>query len=428
MFRSARAGATRRGGHLALAAVMLLAGGACADLLPSAPTKSTVLDGSVDALSGAQLAVHAEGDAQFGRAFGAAEGLGPIFVSNSCLSCHAGEGKGHPVFNITRFGRATPGGFDPMRSLGGPQLQNRAVQNYIAESIPNGITGVARFTAPIVTGMGFLESVDDSTLLRLEDPTDRDGDGISGRVQLLAADDLLARVTSLDAVAHDGPPTRGTLVQGKYIGRFGKKGISINLLHQVVSAYHEDMGITSELIPDEIFNPAVGNFTGDRTPEPEVSSSVVSAVTFYLKTLKVPPRRNSSNPAVKAGEQLFASGGCAACHSPSLRTGASTIPSLDRVEFHPYTDLLLHDMGAALDDGYTEGRATTAEWRTAPLWGLGLAAAFQGGTPHLLHDGRATSIADAIRLHGGEAITSRTFFEQLSSDKVRQLLAFLESL
>ena len=418
----------RGGARLATTLATLFGAIACGELLPAAPREETVLDGTVSALTGPQLRVHAEGDAQFSRNFGSVDGLGPVFVASACASCHAGEGKGHPIFDITRFGRSTPAGFDPMRAAGGPQLQNRAVLDYIAETIPTGITGVARFTAPIVTGLGFLDAVDDTTLLRLSDPADINGDGVSGRVQLLAADDLLARVASLDAIAREGPPTRGTLVDGRYIGRFGKKGVTINLLHQVVTAYHEDMGITSELIPDDVFNPRVGEFTGDRTPEPEVSSSVVSAVTFYLKTLKAPPRRNARNADVLAGEQLFVSAGCSGCHTPTLRTGASTIPALDHVEFNPYTDLLLHDMGPALDDGYTEGRAMTAEWRTAPLWGLGLAAAFQGGTPHLLHDGRAKSIRDAIQLHGGEALASRSFFERLTSDKVRQLLAFLESL
>ena len=400
----------------------------CGTLEPGAPPEDSVLDGTVAGLSGPQRGVHAEGDAQFGRHFSAAEGVGPVFVATSCDACHAGEGKGHPLFNITRFGRMTVNGFDPMRSSGGPQLQNRAVLGYFAEVLPNAATGVARFTAPAVTGLGLLEAVDDSTLLRLADPDDRDGDGISGRVQLLSAGDLLARVISLDAVANDGTPTRGTLVDGKYIGRFGKKGVAVNLLHQVVTAYHEDMGLTTDLIPDEIFNPAVGAFTGDRTPEPEVSASVVNAVTFYLKTLKAPPRRSPGNADVLAGEQLFATGGCAGCHMPSLRTGASSLVTLNRVEFHPYTDLLLHDMGAALDDGYTEGRATTSEWRTAPLWGLGLAADFQGGAPALIHDGRAKTITDAIRLHGGEALASRSWFDRLAADKVSQLLAFLQSL
>ena len=114
-------------------------------------------------------------------------------------------------------------------------------------------------------------------------------------------------------------------------------------------------------------------------PDPEVGSSTVSAVVFYLKTLKPPPRRNPQDPDVLAGEAHFAAVGCAGCHVPTLRTGASPLAPLHQADFHPYTDLLLHDMGPELDDGYTEGIALTSEWRTAPLWGVGLASAAQGG-------------------------------------------------
>jgi len=411
-----------------LTALLLLGAAACDALMPGAPDPSEELVGAIEGLSPAQRAQHAAGDAEFARTFGTADGLGPVFVAPSCESCHAGDGKGHPVFSITRFGRSTPGGFDPMRASGGPQLQDRAVAGYLAERVPAGVTGVARFLAPAVTGLGFLEAVDDTTLLRLEDPNDLDGDGISGRVQLVDPNDLLARVVSLEAVAAEGSPTRGTTVGGQYIGRFGKKALAVNLLHQVVTAYHQDMGITSDLIPDEIFNPQVGAFTGDLAPEPEVSGAVVNAVTFYIKTLRVPPRRNVTHPDVVAGEALFVAGGCAACHVPTLRTGASHLAVLDRVTFHPFTDLLLHDMGPELDDGYAEGRATTSEWRTAPLWGLGLAGSLQGGTPRLLHDGRATSIEQAISFHGGEGAVSRAWFNALSADDRRRLLAYLNSL
>lgn len=396
--------------------------------MPALPNPSEELAGTIDGLSAPQRAAHAVGDAEFARPFSAVTGLGPIFVANSCEACHAGDGKGHPLFNITRFGRMTPSGFDAMRAFGGPQLQDRAVLNYIAERLPSGATGVARFTAPSVSGLGYLEAVDDTTLLNHEDPDDVDGDGISGRVQLVDENDLLARVTSLEAIATDGPSSRGMPINGQYIGRFGKKALSVNLLQQVVTAYHQDMGITSDLIPDEIFNPAVGAFTGDAAPEPEVPASVVNAVTFYIKTLKAPPRRNVAHPDVKAGAQLFVTGGCASCHLPSLTTGTSNIAVLDRVTFHPFTDLLLHDMGPELDDGYTEGRATTSEWRTAPLWGLGLAATFQGGSMHLLHDGRAKSIPEAIQFHGGEGAASRAWFSALGDAQRRQLLAYLNSL
>jgi CxxC motif-containing protein (DUF1111 family) len=172
----------------------------------------------------------------------------------------------------------------------------------------------------------------------------------------------------------------------------------------------------------------VGTFASDDVADPEVGSSTVSAVVFYLKTLRPPPRRNAGDPDVLAGEALFGTIGCAGCHHPVLRTGAASIGPLHQVEFHPYTDLLLHDMGAELDDGYTEGVALTSEWRTAPLWGVGLAAASQGGRMHLLHDGRAAGFREAIELHGGEAAASRARFRALDAGEQEQLFRFLESL
>jgi CxxC motif-containing protein (DUF1111 family) len=315
-----------------------------------------------------------------------------------------------------------------MRSQGGPQVQNRAVQRYIAEVVPQGVTGASVFTPPSVTGLGLLEAVDDTTLLGLADPDDADGDGISGRVQLLDEADLIAEVTSLEAVADEGVPTRGVPIGGKFIGRFGKKGVTVNLLHQTVTAYHEDMGLTTDLVPEDLFNRQVGNFASDDVPDPEVGASTVAAVVFYLKTLRPPPRRDADAPEVLAGEALFAQAGCARCHLPSLRSGISPIAPLSQVEFHPYTDLLLHDMGPSLDDAYTEGSALTSEWRTPPLWGIGLAASAQGGRMHLLHDGRAKSLREAIDFHGGEAAASRSAFNGLTAADQERILRFLESL
>lgn len=399
---------------------------ACDSLLPSGPNSAEVLEGPIDGLTRAQLATHLKGDGEFSRVFSPANGAGPLFVATACASCHVGDGKGHPVFNLTRFGRMGPGGFDPMRAFGGPQIQNRAILGYMAEVVPDGATGVAVFNAPAVTGLGLLEAVDDTTLLRLADSSDADSDGISGRVQLLDENDLLVEVTSLEAFLDAGVPTRGVPIGGKYIGRFGKKGVSVNLLHQTVSAYHEDMGLTTDLIITDVFNRQVGNFASDDVPDPEVSSSTVSAVVFYLKTLRPPPRRDG--PDVQAGEALFTQIGCAGCHLPTLRTGASPIAPLHQVEFHPYTDLLLHDMGPELDDGYTEGVALTSEWRTPPLWGIGLAPTAQGGTMHLLHDGRAKSLREAIGFHGGEGAASRAGFNALTAAEQERLLRYLGSL
>lgn len=402
--------------------------GACDILTPGAPDPDGALDGPIDGMTASQVRQHIAGDVEFARRFSVVDGLGPVFVAASCEQCHVGDGKGHLVFNLTRFGRPGLGAFDPMLEFGGPQLQHRAIPGYPAEVLPAEATGVAQFTAPAVTGLGFLDAVDDATLIALADPNDADGDGVSGRLQLHDPTPLIEAAVELERRSLLDPGARGSLVGGRYIGRFGKKALTVNLLHQTVGAYHEDMGITTDLIPEDIFNPRSGSRASDDAPDPEASSSTVANVVFYLKTLRVPPRRNQDDPDVRAGEVLFGDLGCAACHVPTLRTGRSEIAVLDRVDFHPYTDLLLHDMGVELDDGYTEGRATTAEWRTPPLWGIGLQQDFQGGQIFLMHDGRARSLEDAILMHGGEGARARDAFEALSSDQQELLLRFLRSL
>lgn len=405
--------------------LLLLAG--CSTLLPSAPDDTALLDGPMPGLTGPQLATFLAGDREFARTFAAADGLGPIFVATSCASCHVGDGKGHPVFNLTRFGRMAGSVFDPMREHGGPQVQHRAILNYVAEVVPAGVTGMSVFTAPSVTGLGLLEAVEDATLLALADAADQDGDGISGRVQLIDASEFIAEVARLDLLL-ESEPGRHQPIGGRYIGRFGKKAGTINLLHQTVTAYREDMGLTTDLIPEDPVNPLVGGLAGDDVADPEVPSNTVSNVVFYLKTLRAPPRRDAATSEVTAGEALFAQVGCVRCHLPSLTTGASRIAQLNRVTFHPYTDLLLHDMGPELDDGYTEGTALTSEWRTAPLWGIGLAEQSQGGRAFYLHDGRARTLADAIALHGGEGAASRAAFQALSPAEQALLITFLRSL
>lgn len=407
---------------------LLLALPACDAVLPGSPSEELLLEGPVEGLTNQQLAAFLAGDGEFSRLFGTPDGLGPIFVAASCESCHVGDGKGHPVFNLTRFGRMQGGVFDPMRADGGPQLQHRSILNYMAEVVPPGVTGVAQFTAPSVTGLGFLEAVEDAALLARADPADADGDGISGRVQLVGASDLIAEVARLELLFDPGEPRRHIPIAGKYIGRFGKKASAINLLQQAVTAYREDMGLTTDLILEDPVNPRVGNFAGDNVPDPEVASNTVNNVVFYLKTLRPPPRRNAQAPDVVAGEALFVQVKCAACHLPSLTTGTSRIAAIDRVVFHPYTDLLLHHMGPDLDDGYTEGIALTSEWRTAPLWGVGLAERAQGGRAFYLHDGRATSLREAIEFHGGEAAAARAAFRALTPAQQEFLLVFLRSL
>jgi CxxC motif-containing protein (DUF1111 family) len=423
---------TRRTAVLAILVGGAVAAGVvgCTDaLLPPAPADTELLAGPIDGLTGQQRLAHAQGDAEFARHFTVPDGLGPLFIAQSCESCHAGDGKGHPLFDITRFGSTAGGAFDPMAAEGGPQLQNRAILGYLAEALPDGVTAVARFTPPAVTGLGLLEAVDDATILALADPDDADGDGISGRASLVDSSDFIADVVDVAAVAQGAEQTRHVPVDGKYLGRFGKKARTINLLHQTVFAYSEDMGLTSDLVPRDLLNRRMGTFGGDEVADPEVASSVVNSVVFYLRTLRPPPRRNATHPDVVAGGQLFAEIGCASCHTPTLRTGRADVGALDGVEFHPFTDLLLHDMGPELNDGgYTEGDALPSEWRTAPLWGLGLAEIAQGGTPFYLHDGRARTLRDAIQYHGGEAAESRATFDALPPDQQERLLAYLRSL
>lgn len=409
-----------------LLACFLLA--ACDLVFPELPAENEVLDAPIDGLTPTQLGIHLEGDAEFGRRFSAADGVGPIFNATSCDQCHVGEGKGHVLFNLTRFGRSTPDGFDPLRAQGGPQLQDRALPGFEPERMPPEATGASEFMPPAVTGLGYLEAVDDSTLLRMADPDDLDGDGISGRVQLVDATTVISDIAELEAIVQGGPPTRGTGIDGAFIGRFGRKAGAINLLHQTMNAYLQDMGLTTDLFPRDLLSRRTGNFAEDAVADPEIPSSVLNAVVFYLKTLRVPLRRNPNDPLVQAGEAIFAQIGCAGCHVPTLRTGESEIGPLDRVAFHPYTDLLLHDMGPELDDGYTEGRATTSEWRTTPLWGLGLSADFQGGQAFFMHDGRARTLREAIELHGGEGSASRAAFGLLAPEDQERLLAFLRSL
>ena len=180
------------------------------------------------------------------------------------------------------------------------------------------------------------------------------------------------------------------------------------------------MGITSIYEPTDPYSGLV--------VDPEISTQTLHDVVFYLKTLKAPIPRHQDDPDVIAGKQIFKQIDCAKCHTPTLTTGFSPINVLSNKEFHPYTDLLLHDMGPGLDDGYTEGFALTSEWRTPPLWGLGLSKDAQGGKYFLLHDGRAMSIESAILQHGGEAQQSKLNYTQLDDLEKKQLIKFLESL
>lgn len=258
-----------------------------------------------------------------------------------------------------------------------------------------------RLPRPVI-GLGLLEAVSEQTLLSFADAEDCNGDGVSGRPNLVP------------------DPSDGSL----RIGRFGWKAGKVNVRHQVADALQLDLGVTTSLLP-------VVDCGGANCAEsaPELGDEDLDRLESYMRLVAVPPRRDTSNESVRSGEDMFLKVGCARCHVPTLTTG-SLHPLLELRDqvIHPYTDLLLHDMGEALSDaGAGEYTADAGEWRTPPLWGLGLASTVNGEV-HLLHDGRASTPLEAILWHGGEAQSAKDAFAALSSAQRADLLAFLDTL
>lgn len=405
-------------------------------------------------LSDAALAKHLEGDVEFEAVFVTAPavvnpGLGPIYNNVSCINCHSRDGRGRPpgadeglvslLFRLS-LPKAEDSvvGKPPTPVPGfGTQLNNRAIVEAAPEGkvkidyteqtlttadgtrvhlrypnytltetyrpLPENVE-VSPRVAPAVFGLGLLEAIPEGTILAYADENDVDEDGISGKPNYV----------------WDVAAQRYTL------GRFGWKANQPTLLQQVAAAYNDDMGITTSLFSVE--NSAGQSQLTDHSVTPEVSDEILEVVTFYVQTLAVPARRDIDDPQVKQGEQLFAEAQCASCHVPTLRTGVlAGVPSVSNQTIHPYTDLLLHDMGPDLADNRPDFRANGREWRTPPLWGIGLVRRVNGHT-NFLHDGRARDLMEAILWHGGEAEASRQAVEQMSKAERDALIAFLESL
>jgi CxxC motif-containing protein (DUF1111 family) len=391
-----------------LSLVLLAAVGACADLFTEAPPDGDVFDAPVPGLTAAEQAAFARGDAEFSRRFAPRTGLGPIFNNVSCFSCHSGDGRGRPENALVRLGSPDD---DFLVALGGPQIQDRAVVGAEPEQVPVGINVSVRLPSPVF-GVGLMEAIPDATLLALADPDDDDGDGISGRANVVALPDYL-------------PPDEDA---GPRVGRFGRKGQVASLFQQTVEAYHQDIGITSDFRPVENRNPrsSVPAEAGDLAAEPEVPAATVRAVVHYIRAL-APPAPGPMTPRREEGRQLFDQVRCGACHVPTLRTGAHAIRALANQDATLYSDLLLHDMGDELADNRPDGSATGREWRTPPLWGLRLMRQFLNGDAFLMHDGRARSVEEAIMMHGGEARASRDLFAALTPAQRAALLDFVES-
>jgi CxxC motif-containing protein (DUF1111 family) len=382
-----------------------------------------------------------------------ADGLGPLYNARSCSGCHLRNGRGAVaaaaslVTKLSVPARTTDGGTDAEPTYG-TQLQSLGIPDQTIEgrleiayepipvTLPDGLRIELRRPryhltdigfgplapdamlsprlAPPIIGMGLLARIAEDDILVAADPHDTDGDGVSGRPHLVNIDG-------------DHPPL---------LGRFGWKAAEPTLMQQAALALSLDIGISSPLRPDGHGDCTARQTACRRAPtgnspqfgNVEAPETVMQALLFYLDNLGPPPRRDADDVDVRNGEHVFASAGCAACHQPRFVTvGDPARPWLSEREIHPYTDLLLHDMGEGLADDRPEGAADGREWRTAPLWGIGRTEAVNGHAFYL-HDGRARSLIEAILWHGGEADAARRRFVKLTSRERADLLRFLGSL
>lgn len=364
--------------------------------------------------------------------------LGPAYNHTGCLGCHGGDGRG--LSELTRgpvpFGSQAlvrvslgvgtpdvPGGNISVPGFG-QQLQDHTtnglpevfvtltwrsgqvvygdgdvqdmrspfieVVRANGEQLPAGIAFSYR-QAPAVFGLGLLAAISDDTLLSFQDPEDVDGDGISGRVNRVW--NSISRATE--------------------IGRFGHKSNVSTLEEQTAGAFVNDIGLTNKLFPEP---------DGMR----DVNDDQLVQTTFFVSTLAVPAAAPRS-AAAQRGRALFDDFRCSGCHIPTLETGESALPMLANQTIHPYTDLLLHDVGDGLTDARTDFQAQGVEWRTPPLWGLGLVQTVLPGAT-FLHDGRARTLAEAILWHGGEALASSEAFRLAAKRDRDALISFLETL
>lgn len=376
----------------------------------------------------------------------ARDGLGPLMNATACSSCHVLDGRGKPPTDpddperglLFRIGVLSDGVVAPSPVLG-DQLQDRSIQGVAPEGamqvayveIPGAFDDGTPFSlrspeysvvdpdgaviddllisprvAPVVSGAGLLEAIPDDAILSLADPDDDDGDGISGRANF---------VTS-------------AVTGSEMLGRFGWKANVATVEDQVAAAFLGDLGITSPTHPDENCTATqIDCLDAPSGGVPEITEERLAKVVFYSSTLAVPQRRNLDDPDVIAGAALFETLRCSMCHTPSFDTGDHDVVAVANQTIFPFSDLLLHDMGPGLADGKPDAMATGSEWRTPPLWGIGLIEVVNGHT-EFLHDGRARSLEEAVLWHGGEAQTSRDLFVALDAQDRSRLISFLESL
>jgi len=356
--------------------------------------------------------------------------LGPKFIARSCVECHVNNGRalppavGTPMFRtVMKVGSDASGSPHPTlgsvlqpQSTSGPVEGSATIASYsiinaqYSDGTPYSLrkpnyvfqgTTPAFFSArlaPPLVGLGLLEAVSETTIAALADPDDANADGISGRMQ-----------TVID-------PETGHQRLGRFTGKGGKARLS----HQIAAALNTDMGVTTAVSP--ILD---GETTGSA---PEFAAADLDKLTRYVALLGVGARRELSNAQALQGEQLFNTAQCVKCHTPTLTTSPyHPMTELRNQTIRPFTDLLLHDLGPGLADNMGEGVAAGSEWRTAPLWNIGLTAGVSGGEAYL-HDGRAQTLEEAILWHGGEAEASKEAFRTMPAADRAALIKFLKSL
>jgi CxxC motif-containing protein (DUF1111 family) len=377
-------------------------------------------------------------------------GLGPFFNARSCSACHGNDGRGRPPEAgqplVEVLMRISVPGFDPHRRplpdpVYGGQIAGQAVPGISREAdvvaaytdVPGQFSDGESYTlrrptytvtnlgygplakdallspraAPAMVGLGLLEAVPESQLRAIAKEQAGSGNGINGRLNSV-----------------------WDITAGKMVaGRFGWKAEQPSVLQQTAGAFNEDMGLTTSLLPRESYTKNQAEVCEKKESDGtiDVGEKILQDVVLYSRTLAVPARRDVQNPVVLSGQRLFHQAGCAVCHVPTLVTGSSDIPQLANQTIHPYTDLLLHDMGDELSDKRPVYDAGGNDWRTPPLWGIGLVSKVNKHT-FFLHDGRARSLSEAILWHGGEAKQSRENFRNMSKSDRDALLAFLNSL
>ena len=381
-------------------------------------------------------------------------GLGPMFLATNCAACHVNAGRGRAldasgsmtvqhVLRISVPGVDEHGGpkpdpnygtdiqmfdtitrKDPSQRAGegevfidwvtrnfvfpdGESLELRApkvrVENLNFGPLADGIMMSLRNSQAMV-GLGYLEAVSEKDILALA--AKQKTEGLNGRPNYVRDD--IKKQTSL--------------------GRFGWKANQPSVRQQIAGAFHGDMGITSSLYPEQNCTAVQKDCKAAIVGPTELRPDMWDAITFWALSLDVPAQRNKDKPEVKRGEQLFANAGCASCHVSELQTSKTAhLPQVANRKIKPYTDLLLHDMGPDLADGRPDYKAGGADWRTAPLWGIGLSKQVNASTS-LLHDGRARNLQEAIVWHGGEATSARDKFVAMPKAQREDLLAFLNSL